>query len=291
MAPVITADQVKTLRDKTGAGMMECKAALSEANGNLEEAVTILRKRGVAQAAKRSGRSTGEGLVATRLSADNGVGVIAEINCESDFVARTEDFQKLVNSVISALLAPEAAGDPNSVIVPGSPIAHEVTATITKTGENITISRVGRLEAGDGILGTYIHLGGKIGVLLKLTGVPAGKAQSDDVSTLLKELAMHIAAAAPQYATRDQIPASVIDAEKAVYRAQMENSGKPANVIEKIVEGKLGSFFGQSVLPEQPSIRDPKVTVKQMLETVSKSVGGTLAVAEFVRYKVGESAQ
>jgi elongation factor Ts len=291
MAPVITADQVKTLRDKTGAGMMECKAALSEANGNLDDAVTILRKRGVAQAAKRSGRTTSEGLVATRLSGDGRSGVIAEINCESDFVARTEDFQTLVTDVISALLAVAPGTDPNSVIAAGSPIAHQVTATITKTGENITISRVGRLEAGDGVLGTYIHLGGKIGVLLRLTGVPAGKAQGEDVTTLLKELAMHIAAAAPQYATRDQIPADVIEAEKAVYRAQMENSGKPANVIDKIVEGKLGSFYGQSVLPEQATIRDPKVTVKQMLDTASKSLGGTLAVPEFLRFKVGESQQ
>jgi elongation factor Ts len=289
MAPVITADQVKTLRDKTGAGMMECKAALSEANGNLDDAVTILRKRGVAQAAKRSGRTTGEGLVATRLAGDNATGVIAEINCESDFVARTEDFQKLVTDVISALLALAPGTDPNSVIAAGSPIAHQVTATITKTGENITISRVGRLEAGDGVLGTYIHLGGKIGVLLRLTGVPAGQGQSDEVATLLKELAMHIAAAAPQYATRDQIPADVIEAEKAVYRAQVENSGKPANVIDKIVEGKLGSFYGQSVLPEQPTVRDPKVTVKQMLDTASKSLGGTLAVPAFLRFKVGES--
>ena len=289
MAPVITADQVKTLRDKTGAGMMECKAALSEANGSLDEAVTILRKRGVAQAAKRSGRTTSEGLVATRLAGDNASGVIAEINCESDFVARTEDFQKLVTDVISALLALAPGTDPNSVIAAGSPLAQQVTATITKTGENITISRVGRLEAGDGVLGTYIHLGGKIGVLLRLTGVPAGKGQSDDIATLLKELAMHIAAAAPQYARREQIPADVIEAEKAIYRAQMENSGKPANVIDKIVEGKLGSFYGQSVLPEQATVRDPKVTVKQMLETASKSLGSTLAVAEFLRFKVGES--
>jgi elongation factor Ts len=289
MAPVITADQVKTLRDKTGAGMMECKAALSEANGNLDDAVTILRKRGVAQAAKRSGRTTSEGLVATRLAGDNASGVIAEINCESDFVARTEDFQKLVTDVISALLALAPGTDPNSVIAAGSPLAQQVTATITKTGENITISRVGRLEAGDGVLGTYIHLGGKIGVLLRLTGVPAGQGQSDEIATLLKELAMHIAAAAPLYARREQIPADVIEAEKAIYRAQMENSGKPANVIDKIVEGKLGSFYGQSVLPEQATVRDPKVTVKQMLDTASKSLGSTLAVAEFLRFKVGES--
>jgi elongation factor Ts len=291
MAPVITADQVKTLREKTGAGMMECKAALSEAHGDLEEAVTILRKRGVAQAAKRSGRTTSEGLVATRLSADQATGVIAEINCESDFVARTEDFQKLVTDVIAALLAAAPGTDPASVIAPGSPIAQQVTATITKTGENITISRVGRLQADGGVLGTYIHLGGKIGVLLKLTGVPADKAQSEDVATLLKELAMHIAAAAPQYATRDGIPADVIEKEKQVYRAQMENSGKPAQVIEKIVDGKLGSFFGQFVLPEQPTIRDPKVTVAQMLATASKTIGGPLAVTEFLRFKVGEASQ
>jgi elongation factor Ts len=164
-----------------------------------------------------------------------------------------------------------------------------VTATITKTGENIAVSRVGRLEAGDGILGTYIHLGGKIGVLLRLTGVPADKAQSDEVTTLLKELAMHIAAASPQFATRAGVPADLIEKEKAVYRAQMENSGKPAQVIEKIVEGKLGSFFGQFVLPEQPTIRDPKVTVAQMLDAAAKSVGGTLAVTEFIRFRVGEA--
>src|SRR5262249_31836289 len=175
MAPVITADQVKTLRDKTGAGMMECKAALSEANGDLDEAVTILRKRGVAQAAKRSGRTTGEGLVATRLSSDGRTGVIAEVNCETDFVARTEGFQKLVSDVVSALLAAAPGTDLNSLIAPGSALAHQVTAAITNTGENITISRVGRLQAGGGVLGTYIHLGGKIGVLLKLTGVPDGK--------------------------------------------------------------------------------------------------------------------
>jgi elongation factor Ts len=289
MAPVITADQVKTLREKTGAGMMECKAALSEANGDLDEAVTILRKRGVAQAAKRSGRTTGEGLVATRLSADGRTGVIAEVNCETDFVARTEGFQKLVSDVMSALLAADASTDLNSLIAPGSALARQVTQTITNTGENISISRFGRIQAAGGVLGTYIHLGGKIGVLLRLAGVPEGKAKSDVVTTLVKELAMQIAAASPQYASRDAIPADVIEKEKSVYRAQMESSGKPAQVIEKIVEGKLGSFFGQSVLPEQASIRDPKVTVAQMLDAASKSVGGTLTAPEFLRFKVGES--
>ncbi len=126
-------------------------------------------------------------------------------------------------------------------------------------------------------------------MLLRVTGVPDGKAESEELTTLIKELAMQIAAASPQYASRDQIPADVIEREKSVYRAQMENSGKPAQVIDKIVEGKLGSFYGQSVLPEQPSIRDPKVTVTQMLEAASKAIGGKLAVPEFLRFKVGES--
>jgi elongation factor Ts len=290
MATAITADQVKTLRDKTGAGMMECKAALSEAQGDIDEAVTILRKRGVAHAAKRAGRTTGEGLVAVRLSGDGQTGVIAEINCESDFVARTDDFQNLVTEVVSALLAADPSSDPSAVIAPGSPIAQKVTATITKTGENIAVSRVARITGGSGsVIGTYLHLGGKIGVLVKVTGVPDGKQQSEELTTLVKELAMQIAAANPQYATRDAVPASVVDTEKSVYRAQMESSGKPAQVIDKIIEGKLGSFYGQAVLPEQPSIRDPKVTVSQLLETASKALGGKLAVPEFVRFKVGEA--
>ncbi len=290
MATAITADQVKTLRDKTGAGMMECKAALSEAQGDIDEAVTILRKRGVAQAAKRAGRTTSEGLVAVRLSPDARTGVIAELNCESDFVARTDDFQNLLKATIDTLLAASPSTDVNTLIAPGSPLADKVTATVAKTGENMQISRVARISGGNGdVIGSYLHLGGKIGVLLKVSGVPAGKEQSEEVTTLVKELAMQIAAASPQYATRDAVPASVIDNEKSVYRAQMENSGKPAQVIEKIVEGKLGSFYGQAVLPEQPSIRDPKVTVSQLIDQTSKAVGGKLAVPEFLRFKVGEA--
>ncbi len=286
--PAITADQVKTLRDKTGAGMMECKAALTESNGDLEQAVDILRKRGVAQAAKRAGRTTGEGLVGVRLSPDAKIGAIAEINCESDFVARTEDFQALLSDILNATLTASPSTDPTSLIAPDSPIGQKVAATIAKLGENMAISRVNRLN-GKGIIGSYLHMGGKIGVLVDLAGVPADKEQSEEVTTLLKELAMHIAAASPSYATRDAVPADVLAREKDVYRAQVEASGKPANVIEKIVDGKLGSFYAQVVLPEQPSVRDPKVTVAQMLEASSKSVGAPLSVPQFLRFKVGQT--
>jgi elongation factor Ts len=195
----ITAEQVKQLRDKTGAGMMECKAALTEANGNMEEAITILRKRGLAQAAKRSGRATAQGTIGTYIHLGGRIGVIVEVNCESDFVARTDDFNNLV-----------------------------------------------------------------------------------------KEVAMHIAAADPKWVRREDVPADAIEKEKAIYRAQMEGQNKPANVIEKIVEGKLGSFYSQFVLLDQPSIRDGNVTIAQLVAQASAKTGENIQVSRFTRYRVGE---
>jgi len=200
MSTEIPAKLVKALRDATGAGMMECKAALQEANGDIEEATLILRKRGLAQAAKKSGRATSEGLIGSYIHAGGKIGVLVELNCESDFVARTDDFQ-----------------------------------------------------------------------------------------ALLREIALQVAAANPQYVTREEVPADVIEREKSVYRAQMENSGKPAQVIEKIIEGKLGSFYEQVCLVDQPSIRDPKLTVKAMLQAAIAKLGENLSVARFVRFKVGEA--
>lgn len=196
----IPASLVKQLRDMTGAGMMECKAALLEAKGNLEEAQTVLRKRGLAQAAKKSGRSTSEGLIGSYIHAGGKIGVLIELNCESDFVARTEDFQNL-----------------------------------------------------------------------------------------LKELALQVAAASPTYARREDVPADILERERSIYRAQMENSGKPENVIEKIVEGKLSSFYEQFVLIDQPTIRDPKVKVNQTIQAAIAKLGENISVARFVRFKVGEA--
>ena len=287
----ITAEQVKTLRDQTGAGMMECKKALTEAEGDLEQATTILRKRGLAQAAKRAGRTTNEGLIAVRVLDAGKSGVIAEVNCESDFVARTDAFQALVGEVLDTLAAGNGSGDPQALVGPESAIGQKLTATIAKTGENMAIPRVARVDSNGGLVGSYTHLGGKIGVLVEVAGVPAGKESSDEVATLIKELAMHIAAASPGYATREAVPADLVEKEKAVYRGQMENSGKPANVVEKIIEGKLGSYYSQVVLPDQPTIRDPKVSVQQMLAATAKGLGASaLSVPRFVRFKVGEAA-
>jgi elongation factor Ts len=284
----ISASDVKALRDRTGAGMMDCKAALIEAKGDAEEAITILRKKGMAQVAKKAGRAMKEGLVGVRLDGNATHGVIAEINCESDFVARTNDFQSLVAAVTSELLGASESDIPALIEADGA-IGQKVGAAIAKLGENMAVSRANSV-GGNGLVGSYLHQGGKIGVLVELAGVPEGQRSSEDAQRLVREVAMQIAAASPGYATRAEVPADVIEKEKAVYRAQMENSGKPANVIEKIVEGKLGSFYAQTVLAEQPSIRDPKMTVTQVIAEASKALGAPVHVTRFVRYKVGEAS-
>jgi elongation factor Ts len=285
----ITATDVKALRDRTGAGMMDCKAALTEANGDMDEAITILRKKGMAQVAKKAGRAMKEGLVGVRLNADATDGVVAEVNCETDFVARTPAFQALVDTVTADLLAAPSTEDPQALAAADGAVGQKVAEKIATTGENMAVTRAARLT-GEGLVGSYLHLGGKIGVLVELQGVPAAARTSEALQTLVRELAMQIAAASPSYATRDEVPASIIEQEKNIYRAQMENSGKPANVIEKIVEGKLGSYYGIAVLPDQPSIRDPKTTVAQVIAEAAKTIGGPITVSRFVRFKVGESA-
>jgi len=197
----ITAEQVKQLRDKTGAGMMDCKTALTESGGEIEKAVEVLRKKGLASAAKRAGRAAKDGMIGHYIHLGGKVGVLVEVNCETDFVARTEDFQ-----------------------------------------------------------------------------------------VLAKELAMHIAAASPSYVKREDIPADVIEKEKEIYRAQFADSGKPANVIDKIAEGKLESFYAQVCLLDQPSVRDPNVTIKQMVANAAAKTGENVTVSRFVRFKLGETA-
>lgn len=284
----ITADMVKKLREQTGAGMMECKNALTEAGGNFDEATTILRKRGLASASKKAGRATKEGLIGNRLSADRSSGILVEVNCESDFVARTDDFRQLIDQVLTAI---EHAGDAANeawLADPNGEVGKLVAAKIGKLGENMAVPRFVRY-AGSGYVGQYIHLGGKIGVMVEFSGVTPAVRGREEFATLVKEIAMQIAAASPTHTSREAVPADVLDKERAIYRAQMEGSGKPANVIDKIVEGKLGSFYAQVVLVEQPSIRDPKQTVQDVIAAANKALGASLGVSRFVRLKVGET--
>jgi elongation factor Ts len=288
----ITAADVKKLRDQTGAGMMDCKTALEEANGNLEEAMTILRKKGLASAAKKAGRATSEGLIGRLLSPDASQGILVEVNCESDFVARTNDFQQLVKDVLAAI---DKAGDQANetwLADPTGPIRLLVASAIGKLGENMAVPRFVRYS-GQGYVGQYIHaVGGKLGVQVEITGVTPALREREEFKNLMRELTMHIAAASPspQYVTRDAVPADLLDKERAIYRAQMESSGKPANIIDKIVEGKLGAFYQQVVLLEQESvIRETKPKVKDVLAEASKALGAPVAVSRFARLKVGEA--
>jgi elongation factor Ts len=290
MATTITAEQVKKLRDQTGAGMMECKGALTEANGDFEEANTILRKRGLASAAKKAGRSAREGLIGHRLSGDHSSGTLVEVNCESDFVARTDEFQQLIQDVLAEI---EQAGDAATeawLTDPDGPVRKRLAASIATLGENMAVPRFVRY-AGTGYVGQYIHMGGKIGVQVEIGGCTPEIGGREELKTLVKEIAMQIAAASPAYVSRQAVPADVLEKEKAIYRAQMENSGKPANVLDKIVEGKLGSFYKQVVLPDQESIRDPKMSVKDVVDAANKAMGSALTITRFARLKVGEVSQ
>jgi elongation factor Ts len=283
----ITADMVKKLREQTGAGMMECKTALAEAQGDFEEANTILRKRGLASAAKKAGRATTEGVIGSRLSPDHSIGILVEVDCESDFVARTPDFQQLVADVLTEI---EKAGDkatPEWLHASDGAVHRLVAAKIAKVGENIAVPRFARY-AGSGYVGQYIHLGGKLGVQVELANVRPAVASQEALAPIVKEIAMQIAAANPLYVSREEIPAKVLEHERSIYRAQMAESGKPAAVIDKIVEGKLGSYYAQFVLPEQPSIRDPKQTVREVLAAAGKMLGTPVTIARFARLKVGE---
>lgn len=290
MATPITAGMVKTLRDQTGAGMMECKNALTEANGDFEEAHTILRKRGLASAAKKAGRTTSEGLIGHRLSADRSAGTLVEVNCESDFVARTPDFQQLVDDILTEIETAGAAANEAWLQDASGPVQKLVAAGIAKLGENMGVPRCVRYS-GQGYVGQYIHTGGKIGVQVEFAGVTPAVGGREDFATFVKEIAMQIAAASPSYATREAVPAEVLEKERAIYRAQMEHSGKPASVLDKIIEGKLGSFYAQVVLVDQGSIRDPKMTVTDVLASAAKTFGVPVSVARFARLKVGEGAQ
>ena len=289
MATAISADLVKKLRDQTGAGMMACKAALTEANGDVEEANTILRKRGLASAAKKAGRATNEGLIGHSLSPDHAAGVLVEVNCESDFVARTDDFQHLIQDVLAEIDRKGQGATDAWLQDPEGPVHRRVAAAIAKLGENMAVSRFVRY-AGSGYVGQYVHLGGKLGVQVEFGGVTPGMAGREEIATLVKEIAMQIAAASPaspEYVIRTEVPPDVLDKERSIYRAQMEGSGKPANVIDKIVEGKLGSFYQQVVLTEQLSIRDPKLTVADVIAAANKALGASVSVTRFARLKVG----
>ncbi len=288
----ITAEMVRELREKTGAGMMDCKKALSESGGDLEAAVDVLRKKGLAAAAKKASRIASEGVVAAHVA--GGSATIVEVNCETDFVAKTDDFQKFVMQVAAVVDEKGPKDVEEALRLPGDggiPIADMVNEKVGKIGEKISFRRFARfaLPAGArGVIVPYVHAGGKIGVLVELLGAGPDDAE---FRALAKDMAMQVAAANPLYVSRGDVPAAEIDREKAIYREQALASGKPEKILDRIAEGKLEKFFGDFCLVEQAFIRDPERKVGDLLREMGKKKGVDVRVGRFVRFQVGEGLE
>lgn len=275
----ITASQVKELREITNVGMMECKKALQETGGDIESAIKLLRERGLAVAAKKADRAANEGLVDIAVSADNQTGAMVEVNCETDFVAKNETFQDFVADLAQKALE---LGDNELAAAEKENLA----VKISEIGENLVVNRnTTYIVQGEGAIGKYIHLGGKVGVMVEIGCENPANSGSDALVDLGKEIALHIAATSPAALNRDSLDPAVVEAEKAVYAKQME--GKPANIIEKILDGKMGKFYSQVVLLEQGFVKDPDTTVAALVEQTGKQLGDTLSVRRFTRYQIG----
>ena len=290
----ITALMVKQLRERTGAGMMECKKALEEANGSIDDAVDVLRKRGIASAAKKATRSTKQGSITVALSGDRAAGTILEFNCESDFVARTEDFQTMVGELTQQALEAPLGTTRDAMLE--QPYRADATQTVQqiiagkigKIGENMQIARFEKIEGG--LLGTYIHPGAQLGVLVQVTGASPATASNEEIQELLRDVAMQVAAADPQFVRREEVTTATLDKEREIQRDRARQEGKPEKVIDKMIEGRMSKYFEEFCLLEQPFIKDNTVTVGQLVADKAKKIGEPLAVARFVRYKVGETA-
>ncbi len=280
MAVDSLARQIMDLRQKTGAGFMDCKKALAEAGGRVDEALAYLRKKGIADAAKRAGRAAGEGLVAYAVEGRSAS--IIELNCETDFVARTPEFKRLAEDFAreaaqGRLASPEAA-------------AARTEAAQVSMKENIRLRRLDRFElAGPGLLAGYIHLDGKKAALIEMKASSDAVAASEDLKNLAKELLLQIVGSSARYLAKESVPASEIAREREIFTEQVRGEGKPEAAIAKIVEGKIQKLFYQAqCLLEQMSLRDGKVSVAQLVADVSKKTGGAVSVARFVRYQLGE---
>jgi len=274
----ITAAMVKDLRERTGLGMMECKAALTETQGNMDAAIDLLRKKAGAKVEKKSGRTAAEGTVGVWLSPDRKLAAMVEINSETDFVAKGDDFQAFADAV-AAVVARDNPADVEALaslkLDNGETVSKVREALVAKLGENIGVRRFVRQSATQGQVASYVH-GRKIGVLVEVAG-------GDEA--LAKDVAMHIAASKPECVSKEQVPAELIAKEKEIFSAQAAQSGKPANIVEKMVEGRIAKFLGEVTLLGQPFVKDPDMTVDKLLKNNNATVSG------FTRYEVGEGIE
>ena len=292
----VTVDEIKRLREESGAGVLDAKKALESTGGDYDAALALLREKGLAKVAKRAGREATEGRIEAR-SADLESGLLIEVNCETDFVARNALFIQLATDLADHFFVVTGKDRPLEEIMaeplvqdPGTTPAELVRAQISTTGENIVVRRYVRYDLDDrpGVIETYVHLGNRVGVVLEVNTESAATATKGLVVEFAHDMALHITAMAPICVTCDEIPASLLEEEKEMYRRQAMEEGKPEPIVERIVEGRLAKFYESAVLLEQPFVRDDKVKVHELLKKVSADLGETIAVRRFARYELGE---
>jgi elongation factor Ts len=289
----ITAALVKELREKSGAGMMDCKNALNETNGDVEAAMDWLRSKGIAKAEKKSGRVAAEGLIG--IAGEGNSAAVVEVNSETDFVARNEQFQQLVLNIATTALSTDGSVEAIAAapLANGAkPVAESITDAIATIGENMNLRRAAKMEVPNGVVASYMHNSagdgiGKIGVLVALESTGDASA----LAAIGKQIAMHVAATNPLAATKDEVPSDVADRERAVYLEEAKESGKPQEIAEKMVEGKMRKFYQESVLLSQAFVINPDHTVEQALKAAEATVGAPIAMKGFVRLALGEGVE
>ena len=285
---------VKALREKTNAGMMDCKRALTEAGGNIEKAEALLRQKGIASAGKKASRHAKEGAVVSYIQPSGKTGVLVEINCETDFVAKNDIFTKFVKEITAEIAASGADSVPALLESAGSTgvlFKDSIAATIAALGENIVIRRFARFqiaEGNGGLVASYIHLQGKVGVLAEINCGNEATAKSDGFRELVKDITLQVAAAHPVVVSRDQVDAALVASEREIYKAQVQ--GKPENIVEKIVDGKMDKFYSTACLLEQACIKNPDITVKDLVAAKEKELSDKISIVRFVRYALGEES-
>ncbi|GIK22448.1 MAG: elongation factor Ts [Ignavibacteriota bacterium] len=282
----ITAAQVNELRQKTGAGMMDCKKALTEANGDFEKAIEILRKKGASVASKRAEKSANEGIIVTKISDDNKKAVIIEVNCETDFVAKSDDFVRLAKAVVESAYN-TGTTDAKQLLDSDKALNNMLVDVMGKVGEKIEVSRALTVKAENGLIVDYIHMGSKLGVLVKFDDVPV---KNDELIELGKNLAMQVAAMNPLCVYREEVPSATIEKEIDIYKELARKEGKPENILEKIAAGKLNKFFAENCLFEQVYIKDStsSKTISNLMDEYNKKNGTQTKISMFKRFHLGD---
>jgi elongation factor Ts len=285
---------VKALREKTNAGMMDCKRALTEAGGDIEKAESLLRQKGIVSAGKKASRHAKEGAVVSFIQPSGKSGVLIEINCETDFVAKNDIFTKFVKEITEEIASAKADSVDlllDSATSSGVLFKDSIAATIAALGENIVVRRFGRFQIGEGnggLVASYIHLQGKVGVLVEIACGSEATAKNDSFREFVKDITLQIAAAHPVVVSRDQVDPALVASERVIYKAQVQ--GKPENIVEKIVDGKMDKFYSTACLLEQACIKNPDITVKELIATKEKELNEKITINRFVRYALGEES-